>query len=73
MSSQLHPPANLTPLCQDLRQALSALYGEQLTHLILFGSYARQTATADSDIDIAVAMCNRAEASQKASLDSAFQ
>jgi uncharacterized protein len=47
----LHP-AKLNPLCQDLRQALIQLYGDRLTALILFGSYARQDATADSDIDV---------------------
>jgi uncharacterized protein len=45
-------PSKLNPLCQDLRQALTQLYGERLIQLILFGSYARQDATADSDIDI---------------------
>jgi uncharacterized protein len=47
----LHP-AKLNSLCQDLRQALIQLYGDRLAALILFGSYARQEATPDSDIDI---------------------
>jgi uncharacterized protein len=49
-------PLNLTPLRQELRHALSKLYGDQLIELILFGSHARQTATADSDIDVMVVL-----------------
>ncbi len=56
MSKLLQPPINLTPLRQDLRLALSELYGDQLSHLILFGSHARQTATSDSDIDVMVVL-----------------
>jgi uncharacterized protein len=56
MPPQLHPPLNLTPLRQDLRHDLSELYGDQLIDLILFGSHARQTATADSDIDVMVVL-----------------
>lgn len=46
----------LNQLLQDLHQGLSELYGDRLVSLILFGSHARQEATADSDIDIMVVL-----------------
>lgn len=49
---------NLDPrLCQlltEFRHELKKLYGEQLVQLILYGSYARGQAHADSDVDVAV-------------------
>jgi uncharacterized protein len=41
---------------QELQQGLSKLYGDQLINLILFGSHARNEATADSDIDVMVVL-----------------
>lgn len=46
----------LNSLLHDFRQGLNELYGDRLVHLILFGSYARQEATPDSDIDIMVVL-----------------
>lgn len=46
--------AKLNPLLQELHHALRQLYGDRLVNLILFGSYARNEATADSDIDVMV-------------------
>ena len=46
----------LNSLTQELRQALSELYGDRLVNLILFGSHARHEATADSDIDVMVVL-----------------
>jgi len=37
-----------------LRKAMSALYGERLARVVLFGSRARGDARADSDYDVAV-------------------
>ncbi len=48
--------AKLNALMQELRQALSELYGDQVVNLILFGSHARHEATADSDIDVMVVL-----------------
>jgi predicted nucleotidyltransferase len=44
---------NLLPL---IKQSLSQLYGSRLHEVILYGSWARKTATPDSDIDIAVVL-----------------
>lgn len=46
----------LNRVLQDLRWALHEMYGDRLICLILFGSYARQEATEDSDIDIMVVL-----------------
>ncbi|MEZ4888565.1 MAG: nucleotidyltransferase domain-containing protein [Chitinophagales bacterium] len=43
---------NIQPILTDLKQSLQTLYGERLASLILFGSYARNEAREDSDIDI---------------------
>jgi uncharacterized protein len=48
--------ATLNSLMQELRQALSELYGDRLINLILFGSHARNQATAASDIDVMVVL-----------------
>jgi predicted nucleotidyltransferase len=49
-----HHPLNL--ILSTLRDYLQRIYGNQLVHLILFGSQARQEANADSDIDILVVL-----------------
>ncbi|NJN90960.1 MAG: nucleotidyltransferase domain-containing protein [Leptolyngbyaceae cyanobacterium SL_5_14] len=46
----------LSHVMQDLRHALTKLYGDRLVKLILFGSHARHEATADSDIDVMVVL-----------------
>lgn len=43
-------------LLQEFRQGLIELYGDRLAGLILYGSYARQEATAESDIDVMVVL-----------------
>ena len=40
----------------DLRARLAALYGDRLVRVVLFGSYARGEATADSDVDVLVVL-----------------
>lgn len=46
----------LTSLLEELRQGLEKLYGERFVRLVLFGSQARNEATADSDIDVMVVL-----------------
>ena len=49
-------PQILNPILANLRQYLQNLYGNQILHLILFGSQARQDAQPDSDIDILIVL-----------------
>ncbi len=46
----------LNHLLSDFSKGLQNLYGDRLARLILFGSHARQEATADSDLDIMVVL-----------------
>lgn len=41
-------------LLGELKSRLAALYGDRLLGMVLFGSYARGVAHADSDIDVAM-------------------
>jgi predicted nucleotidyltransferase len=42
------------PILQSIRTALSAIYGDRIERVVLFGSRARGDARGDSDYDIAV-------------------
>ena len=46
----------LKSILDELREALSAHYGERLSKLVLFGSQARGDAEEDSDIDVLVVL-----------------
>ncbi|MGA1356408.1 MAG: nucleotidyltransferase family protein [Prochlorothrix sp.] len=46
----------LQPILSQLKQDLSALYGDRLRHLTLFGSQARGDHDPESDIDILVVL-----------------
>lgn len=48
--------ADIRQLNQELRRGLSALYGERLRGLYLYGSYARGVAGPESDLDVAVVL-----------------
>jgi uncharacterized protein len=50
------PKPRLDRILKELRQALEVLYGERLSGLYLFGSYARGEAEPGSDIDVAVVL-----------------
>ena len=52
---------DLSSLLADLRAGLQHLYGQRLRGLYLFGSYARNAADAESDVDILVVL-DRCEA-----------
>lgn len=43
---------SITPILNELKRELQALYGDRLVKLILFGSHARGEANPDSDIDL---------------------
>jgi predicted nucleotidyltransferase len=43
----------------DLRSGLAKLYGPRLRNVILYGSWARGEANADSDIDLAIVLDGR--------------
>ncbi|WP_017327274.1 nucleotidyltransferase domain-containing protein [Synechococcus sp. PCC 7336] len=46
----------LQPILNQLKQDLSALYGDRLRHLTLFGSQARGEEEPESDIDVLVVL-----------------
>ena len=55
---------------KKMKENLKSIYGSNLKYLYLFGSYARNEATEDSDIDIAVVLetlSNRYEEREKCS------
>lgn len=47
---------NINQITAQFKQALQVLYGERLDKLILYGSYARNEATEDSDVDLLVVL-----------------
>ncbi|QJD80272.1 nucleotidyltransferase domain-containing protein [Spirosoma rhododendri] len=49
-------PEQLTALSQELKQALTDLYGPRLDRLVLYGSYARGDYHAESDVDFLVVL-----------------
>ena len=48
--------ALIQPILADLRRRLEEVYGDRLTHLVLFGSQARGDAEPGSDIDVLVVL-----------------
>ena len=44
------------PMLNELVESIRAMYGSQLKRIILYGSYASDEATPDSDIDILVVL-----------------
>lgn len=49
-------PSSIGAAITELKQALQGLYGERLRGVYLYGSYARGTAHADSDVDVLVVL-----------------
>lgn len=45
-----------SPIADEFKRELRAIYGEGLADLIMFGSYARGDFRADSDIDFAIVL-----------------
>ena len=52
-------------LISDIKNILKELYGDNLVKIILFGSFARNEATFDSDIDIAVVLHDKVNQSEE--------
>jgi len=46
----------VTKILQELQESLKNLYGDRLSHVILFGSQARGDAVPGSDIDVLVVL-----------------
>ena len=50
-------PTNIKKILRELKKGLSAIYGDQLKAVILFGSFARgEGRLPDSDIDVMIVM-----------------
>ncbi|ASC72589.1 hypothetical protein XM38_035470 [Halomicronema hongdechloris C2206] len=49
----------LQPILNQLKQDLTTLYGDRLSHLTLFGSQARGDSEPESDIDVLVVLRSR--------------
>ncbi|MBI5091285.1 MAG: nucleotidyltransferase domain-containing protein [Candidatus Hydrogenedentes bacterium] len=46
----------LAPILDDLKDRLSRLYGARLQGVYLYGSYARQEDSAESDVDVLIVL-----------------
>ncbi len=46
----------IEPILKEFRERTDQLYGKRLKGVVLFGSWARDEATADSDIDLAIVL-----------------
>jgi len=49
---------NIAKVSSELKQALQPLYGDRFSHLLLYGSYARQDFTEESDLDFMLVLNN---------------
>lgn len=47
---------DLRPVLHALKQYLQTQYKERLSEVVLFGSYARQQATVNSDVDVLIVL-----------------
>lgn len=61
----LIPTQKIAPLLPKIKSLLQGLYGDRLLDVILFGSFARNQADEDSDIDIAVVLQGKVNKSQE--------
>ena len=50
------PQMELRHMLEQFKRQIGQLYGERLKKVILYGSFARQEGTDDSDIDLAVVL-----------------
>ena len=53
-----HGDAKVRALLEEVKGRLAELYGGRLAEVVLYGSYARGGARADSDIDVAMVLDN---------------
>jgi uncharacterized protein len=56
MQDVTHLPAKIRQLLQEFKAALIELYGDRLTHLVLYGSFARNEQMEGSDVDVLVVL-----------------
>lgn len=54
-------------LLPQIRRLLERIYGDRLVDVILYGSFAKNNATKDSDVDIAVVLRGRVNKSEEIS------
>ena len=50
---------------EEFRKEIKKLYGNRLKHIILYGSYARGSATEDSDIDLLIVLEGKTKPGKK--------
>lgn len=64
--------STLSPVLKTLKQYLQEQYCDRLYRVILFGSHAREQATAGSDVDVLIVLDDPVDASVEISRTSAF-
>ena len=50
---------------EEFKKEIKKLYGNRLKHIILYGSYARGSATEDSDIDLLIVLEGKTKPGKK--------
>lgn len=55
-AASIQIPADKKQLIADFKKSMQGLYGDRLSNIILYGSYARGEARPDSDIDFLVVL-----------------
>jgi uncharacterized protein len=56
-----HLPPHVRAALEEAKARLAALYGDRLARVVLYGSYARGDAHADSDVDLLVVLRGEVE------------
>jgi uncharacterized protein len=51
-------PARIRKLMKELKEGLTKIYGDKLKAVYLYGSYAREDAQSDSDLDVMIILQN---------------
>lgn len=69
---QLLSVNDLRPVLDALKQYLQTQYKERLSDVVLFGSYARQQATVDSDVDVLIVLEGTVNSSDEINRTSEF-
>ena len=56
---------SINPAIREFKRKIQHIYGSKLRSVILYGSWARNTATDDSDIDLMVVLAGRVRAGRE--------